>query len=104
MTYSGSIYFLGAYRPAYFEANDLVSLSIKMHAAASQMPEAEWFEARITEAFQTLKRKDSTTSISIEHGARGVSMSRSSHDPWLDKLTTVMPACPGLDYSAVVNQ
>ena len=56
--YSGSIYFLGQYRPAYFEATSLNKLRDQMRAAIAQtgMDDWQWFAPRIDNAVKELRK------------------------------------------------
>jgi hypothetical protein len=97
--YSGSIYFLGQYRPAYFEATGLGSLRAQMRDAIAQMnmDDWQWFAPRIDNAVKEL-RKPSCGGASVEHGCRGVSVAKRPHDPWLDSIVAKLPNYPGLVY------
>jgi hypothetical protein len=101
MTYSGSIYFLGQYRPAYFQASSLKGLREKMRIAIQDMPRDDWefFAWRIDNAIKEL-RKPSCTGASHEHGCRGVSVSKRPHDPWLANIVAKLPAHETLLYPA----
>ena len=97
--YSGSIYFLGQYRPAYFEATSLNKLHEKMRVAIVQtgMDDWQWFAWRIDLATKEL-RKPNCEGWSAEHGCRGVSVAKRPHDPWLDSIVAKLPEYPGLAY------
>ena len=58
MQYSGSIYFLGQFRPAYFSATSLKDLRAKMRVAIQDMPrnEWEWFAWRIDSVTKELRK------------------------------------------------
>jgi hypothetical protein len=99
--YSGSIYFLGQFRPAYFSATSLKDLRAKMRVAIQDMPrsEWEWFAWRIDNVTKEL-RKPSCTGASHEHGARGISVAKRPHDPWLANVVARLPAHETLLYPA----
>ena len=99
MTYSGSIYFFGNYRPAHFEASSLKALRSQMLAALANMSQDDWqyFAWRIDDIYGNLKRRN-YASMSADYGARGVSMKKRPHDPFLDEITRDLPEYPGLNY------
>lgn len=102
--YTASIYFLGQYRPAYFEAETARKAADKAIRAINEVtgPDYGWLAARLNEACG--KVKANCTSWSAEHGCRGVSLVARAHDPFLDGVTRDFPAYPGLDYSACSNR
>lgn len=97
--YSGSIYFLGQYRPAYFEAKTLGALRAAMcNAIANLESDTRFFlDYRIHNVVKQL-RKPSCGGASAEHGAMGVSVGKRPHDPWLDSIVAKLPEYPGLAY------
>lgn len=97
--YSGSIYFLGQYRPAYFEAVTVGKLREQMLASIVQMniDDWQWFAAKIQNSVYEL-RKPNCGGASAEHGCRGVSVAKRPHDPWLDNVVAKLPEYPGLAY------
>jgi hypothetical protein len=100
---SGSIYFLGRYRPAYFEASNLYDLTDSMIAAVRDIKDANlkaWLFARIS--IGRAKIDSHCTSWSADHCDRGVSFAARPHDPWLDSITAKLPPCPGLNYGAAI--
>lgn len=99
---SGSFYFFGQYKPAYFEADTAPALRRIMTAAVARLDPTDrlWFEMRTHELAKDLR---TYAVASREHGARGVGMARRSHDAWLDDVTAALPPFPGLDYRAAVN-
>ncbi len=100
--YTASIYFLGQYRPAYFQAETAIrAFQLAAHAVAG-CPDQRWLIDRLDEAC-TRVRKPNCAAVSIEHGARGVSIAKRPHDPFLDSVTRTMPAYPGLDYAGACN-
>ena len=101
MRYSGSIYFLGQFRPAYFSATSLKDLRAKMRVAIQDMPRDEWefFAWRIDQAAKEL-RPAHCAHVAHEHGARGLSMSKRPHDPWLANVVARLPAHDTLLYPA----
>ena len=101
MTYSGSIYFLGQFRPAYFSATNLKDLRAKMRVAIQDMPrdEWEWFAWRIDNVTKEL-RKPNCAGASAEQGARGISVAKRPHDPWLANVVARLPAHDTLLYPA----
>ena len=103
MTYSGSIYFLGAYRPAYFEARTISDLASMMRRAIREMDAKsfDWFEARIDQCVDDMLK--GYACVSIDHCNKGVGMDKRPHDPWLDDMTRDMPRCPDLDYSVSIH-
>lgn len=103
MTVSGSIYFLGRYRPAYFEADTTTQVAFLMYAAIRDIEDRQlrsWLDDRIFQGEDSLS--DSITSWSADHCDRGVSFAARPHDPWLDSITAKLPPCPGLDYSVAL--
>jgi hypothetical protein len=101
MTVSGSIYFLGEYRPAYFEADTLDALACDMLAAVRNLPDRQWYTVRIRQAAEHMGRSN-CSAWSADHVCRGVSMAKRPHDPFLDDITRTLPVLPGLDYSNAV--
>jgi hypothetical protein len=101
MTVSGSIYFLGEYRPAYFEADNFVHLASAMVDAVRNLPDRQWFAVRIRQAAEHMGRSN-CSAWSADHCSRGVSMAKRPHDPFLDDITRTLPVLPGLDYSNAV--
>jgi hypothetical protein len=107
MTITGSIYFLGRYRPAYFEAPTISACNAQMFRAvepiyAHDKALRDWLYWRIAEGSKAIDR-DSCTAWSADHCDRGVSFAKRPHDPFLDDVTASLPPCPGLDYSGAVN-
>ena len=108
MTISGSIYFLGKYRPAYFEAVTASDCATAMHNAIlsclHQDPDLYWWlKERIYEGAQRITDRN-CTAWAADHCDRGVSFAKRPHDPFMDKAMADMPPCPGLDYSQSVNR
>jgi hypothetical protein len=106
MTITGSIYFLGRYRPAYFEAESPMECAVKMLCASRNVADTRlrfWLAGRIKEGHVKLDH-GAISSWSADHNDRGVSFAKRPHDSWLDKTTATMEPCPGLDYSGAVNQ
>jgi len=106
MTVSGGIYFLGRYRPAYFEGATVRECARAMMAAARQITDDDmraWVMCRIYELEGKLGPDPNCSAISSDHCDRGVSFARRPHDRFLDQVTATMPPCPGLDYSAAIN-
>jgi hypothetical protein len=106
MTISGGIYFLGRYRPAYFEADTARACARLMMASARQVTDDTlrgWLLLRIYELEGKITRDDHCTTISDDHCDRGVCFAKRAHDPFLDRATATMPHCPGLDYSGACN-
>jgi hypothetical protein len=103
MAYTASIYFLGQYRPAYFEAETATRAFQAAAYAVAGCEDQKWLIERLDEALARVT-KPNCAAASIEHGARGVSIANRPHDPFLDRVTRSMPAYPGLDYSNAVNQ
>jgi hypothetical protein len=109
MTITGGIYFLGAYRPAYFEADTIDACRAMLLKAARPMFARErgrelraWLIARINEGAAAIARGN-CTAWSADHNDRGVCFAKRPHDPFLDRATAELPPCPGLDYSGAVN-
>ena len=104
MSVSGSIYFLGKYRPAYFEAKNINELIDKMCMSVLKVEgDVTWLYDRIEEC-ATRINSIHYTSMSMEHGCRGISMTNHPHDRFLDDIIALMLPCPGLDYSFTVNE
>lgn len=102
-TLTGSIYFLGHYRPFHCEDTALAKVLIRLRHAASGIEDRQlhaWIEERIAHCGREIKRNPAYSSVSSDHSDRGVSICRRPHDPWLDKVTADLPPCPGLNYSA----
>lgn len=102
-TLTGSIYFLGKFRPFHCEDTALAKVLIRLRHAASGIEDRQlqaWIEERIKTCGKNLQQFPSYASVSADHSDRGVSIRRSAHDPWLDKVTADLPPCPGLNYSA----
>ena len=99
---TGAIYFCGEYRPAYFHAESVNKLNTIMQLAVRNVKDAEWFVERISQAAMELKSRN-CAAYCCDHGARGVSMAKREHDPFLDTTTAKFPHYPGLDYSMVCN-
>lgn len=99
MTYSGSIYFFGNYRSAHFEASSVKALRLQMQAAIRGMNMDDWqyFAWRIDNLSKEIRKNYS--SVSADYGARGVSMKKRPHDPFLDSVTRDLPEYPGLTYA-----
>jgi hypothetical protein len=105
MTVSGSIYFLGRYRPAYFEGESIAHIAGQMITAIRFLQDSvlrDWIENRIVEGHKQIKKQNLYTSWSCDHCDRGVSFAARPHDPWLDSVTAKLPPCPGLDYSVAL--
>lgn len=102
MTCSGSIYFLGRYRPAYFEASSLEMLRTIMLDAVQDMSNAPWYMTRIADAADALKNANGYTAWQSDHCDKGVSMAKRPHDPWLDETVKTLPDCPNLHYSLAI--
>ena len=100
MTHTLTIYFLGRYRPAHFEAE---SLHLAHDAAVTAIADVEEpmrakLKAWLWEAVKAAL--GNCTGWQAEHGGFGVSWAPRAHDPWLDDLTALCPLCPGLAYPA----
>jgi len=100
MTYSGTLYFLGTARPAYFEAKSIKALREQMLKSIQGMSMDDWqfFSWRIDNIAKEL-RKRSCAGASAEHGCKGISMKEGKHDPFLHDIVKSFPSYPGLDYS-----
>lgn len=101
MKVTASIYFLGQYRPVYFEASTIDAALAMATAAILKATDREWFESRLAEARKQIKR-ESCAAWSTEHGCRGVSIAKRPHDPFLRDVVAQLPKYPGLDYSCGV--
>lgn len=101
-TYTGSFYFLGQHKPAHFEASSVKALRAQMRAAITAMSgdDWQWYAWRIDEIARDIRKY---AAVSREHGAKGLSMAKRPHDPWLDDVTATLPPYPGLNYGAAVN-
>jgi len=101
MTYSASLYFLGAYRPAHFEAKTIKTLAKTLIKAIEKMePDSrEFFASRILEGVKHM-RTGNCSKFSAEYGSRGFCIKNQPHDPWLDELTAKLDPMPGLNYDA----
>jgi hypothetical protein len=98
------ISFLGQYRPAYFQSENLNGALIAAGRAIKGMPEAEldWFLERLRDGRSAMK--PNCSAWSAEHGCRAVFFRRGAHDPFLDSVTRDMTPAPGLDYSEAANR
>ena len=102
---SGSIYFLGKYRPAYFEAESLDECYWAMVRAIFPITDIRlktWLTNRLGEGHYRLCQ-DYNAAWSADHCDRGISFAKRPHDPFMDKAVADMPPCPGLDYSQSLN-
>lgn len=99
--FTASVYFLGQYRPAHFEGPTAKEAALKAFNAVGRTAEAIKLQYWITEAATAVRR--GMPSISIEHGALGVSIRSGAHNPFLDDITREFPTFPGLDYSSAAN-
>ncbi len=106
--HSGSIYFLGKYRPCYVEGTSIEEVAAKLRSAVQRVKDVRlhgWLVQRIREGQDAMTRgSSSVSSWSADHNDRGVSFATRPHDPFLDKTTAAMAPCPGLDYSLCVNR
>ena len=102
MTYTASIFFMGEYRPAYFEADTAIKATDKALRALAAVKGYNWFYDRFLEASARLERSN-CSAFACEHGCRGVSLAARPHDPFLDSVTRKLKPFPGLDYSEAVN-
>lgn len=102
--YTGSFYFLGTARPAYFEATTLKGLRERMFKAINQMSMDDWqfFAFRIDAVTKEIRKKG-CSGASAESGTKGVSVYKRKHDTALDDIVADFPAFPGLDYSLAIN-
>ncbi len=105
--HSGSVYFLGKYRPLYVEGDTIEEVAAKLRSSIQRVKDAylqRWLIQRIREGQDAMTRgSSSVSSWSADHYDRGVSFATRAHDPFLDKTTAAMAPCPGLDYSLCVN-
>lgn len=102
---SGSLYFLGKWRPAYFEAPTIAACRAKMAAAVLNVESdglRAWFFARLHEGEMQISRPR-CDAWSADHCDRGVSFAKRPHDRFLDSVTLAMSPCPGLDYTGACN-
>ena len=96
--FTASIYFLGEYRPAYFQAATLAVAVSKAERALFAAQDRDWFLTRLHEGKRQV-RKPNCAGWSAEHGCRGVAIVKRPHDPFLDSITVKLPHYPGLDYT-----
>lgn len=97
---TGSIYFLGKYRPLHVEDTALARVVIRLRHAAGSVEDPglrAWLLERISQISRDMRHYQS---VSADHCDRGVSLRRAPHDAWLDKITASLPECPGLNYHA----
>lgn len=102
MAYTASIYFLGQYRPAHFEATSPTLAAGVAIAAMMNTERAEQAREWLVYCAKRLRRAGQDggySSTSCEHGCFGVTVREGAHDPWLDRSLAEMPDCPGMDYS-----
>ena len=101
MNYTATIYFLGKYRPIYIEDTSIAQVKIRLsHAIQETPPELrDWLSEHIRQVFSDFQRMD-YSSVSTDHGDRGVALRKGPHDPWLSRLIADLPDCPGLNYNA----
>lgn len=82
MAYTASIYFLGQYRPAYFEADTARAATKALLASIRECEDytklCEWIKQSYSEI-----KKPNCAAFSVEHGARGISIAKRPHDPFL---------------------
>jgi hypothetical protein len=105
MTITGAIYFLGAWRPAYFEAAGIEECAAKMLCAVQKLEDRSlkmWLFNRIREG-RAAMASDTFSAWSADHCDRGVSFAKRPHDPFLDGITSLLAPYPGLNYSGAVN-
>ena len=101
MLVSGSIYFLGKYRPLYIEDTAMVKVKYRMLLAVQDCDPAlrDWLIDRINSTFLQVN-KPNCFSASADHCDRGVSFAKRPHDNFLDNIIVDMTVCPGLNYNA----
>lgn len=107
-TQSCTIYFLGAYRPCYIEAETTRDLARKIDAAISSMPDD--LRAFLSQSWQDITKEircKRYTAMSIEHCNNGLSWKPEPIDDWtrgLAALLSDMSPAPGLDYGQGIVQ
>jgi len=96
--YNGAIYFLGLYRPAYYEAETLEALRDTMEKAIAAL-DADT-RAKLTAWIHSCKvqLERGYSSASIDHGHLGVAIKAGPHDPWLGRVVATMAPFPALTY------
>lgn len=99
--YTASIYFMGQYRPAYFQAETKHAAIDAALAAVAKCHDFLWFSNRLAEAL--IQLKGNCTAYSTDHGCRGIALRTGPHDPFLDGMTSSFPHYPDLDYSGAAN-
>jgi hypothetical protein len=57
-----------------------------------------FFAWRIDEAVKHVRKPD-CDGYSAEYGARGISIKKRPHDPWLESVVATLPAYPSLNYA-----
>ena len=105
MTVTASIFFMGEYRPVYFESETVRGAAAKLEGAIAGLPAIEraWFAERILEAKRQCL-KENCAAYASEHGCRGLSIAKRPHDSFLDTVIRKLPVYPSLDYSESVAE
>lgn len=101
MIYTGSVYFLGKYRPLYIEDDSIAKVKIRLSRAIQDTPPdlRQWLSDHISESFRNFSAYG-YESVSVDHCDRGVGIRKGPHDNFLARVIAQLPDCPGLDYNA----
>lgn len=99
MTHTVTIYFLGRYRPAAFEAPTVNQAIAKALAAAEGIEPQDRAKLQLWAAELLASAARGYVSCAAEHGQLGLGWRLGEHDPFLDRTLAHMEPCPGLDYT-----
>jgi hypothetical protein len=99
MTHTVSIYFLGRYRPAAFEAPTINQAIAKALEAAAGIDAKDRAKLQLWAAELLASAARGCVSCAAEHGQLGLGWRLGEHDPFLDRTLAHMEPCPGLDYA-----
>ena len=102
MTYTGTIYFLGKFRPLYIQDTAPARVKIRLAHAIQTVADPElreWLDNAATRVVGELVARG-YSAASVDHCDRGVSLRVGPPDEWIRALTADMTDCPGLNYNA----
>jgi hypothetical protein len=102
MTYTGTIYFLGKYKPLYIQDTAPARVKIRLAHAIQTVADPDlrqWLDKTATHVVTELVARG-YSAASCDHCDRGVSLRVGPPDEWIKNLTADMADCPGLNYNA----
>lgn len=97
---TGSLYFLGKFRPLYIEDTALAKVVIRLRHAAQSVSDPALRDWLCDAVYRAARESRNYQSVSLDHCNKGVSIAFRPHDPWLDNAVKALPECPGLNYNA----